>query len=159
MIWNDYFIICQTFTNHKEEFVMDKKRKTLAMLMVSVLSVTFIALAFTLPKASEPWEVPAKFKNMKNPYSVDDASLKIGKMQFAKNCASCHGKTGLGDGTKARTLDTHPGDFTSDAYRSQTDGEHFYKSKFGRNEMPKFENKISDEDLWAIVSYINTLGK
>jgi mono/diheme cytochrome c family protein len=138
---------------------MHKKNKTLAVLITAVLSVTFIALAFTFPKASEPWAVPAKFKNMKNPYPVNDASLRIGKMQFAKNCASCHGKQGLGDGTKARTLDTHPGDFTDGAYTSQTDGEHFYKSKFGRDEMPKFENKISDEDLWAIVSYINTFGK
>lgn len=138
---------------------MDKKSKTWAIVITAVLSVTMITWAFTSPKASEPWEVPAKFKNMKNPYTVDGESLKIGKMQYSKNCSSCHGKTGLGDGVKARSLETHPGEFTSDAYKSQTDGEHFYKSKFGRNEMPKFENKISDEDLWAIVGYINTFGK
>jgi mono/diheme cytochrome c family protein len=80
-------------------------------------------------------------------------------MQYSKNCASCHGKTGLGDGTKARSLDTFPGDLTSDAYLGQTDGEHFYKSKFGRNEMPKFENKISDEDIWNIVNFIKTFKK
>jgi mono/diheme cytochrome c family protein len=111
--------------------------------------------SLTLPLTSEPWEVPAKFKKMENPYTANDESLRIGKMQYSKHCASCHGKKDLGDGVKARSLETHPGDFTDDAYTSQTDGEHFYKSKFGRK-MPKFENKISDEDLWHIVNYINT---
>jgi mono/diheme cytochrome c family protein len=138
---------------------MNKKNKTFAILMMLVLSVTFISRAFTFPGASEPWEVPAKFKNMKNPNTADDASLKMGKMQYSKHCSSCHGTKGLGDGVKARSLDTFPGDFSSDAYTSQTDGEHFYKSKFGRNEMPKFENKIPDEDLWHIVNYINTFKK
>jgi mono/diheme cytochrome c family protein len=96
---------------------------------------------------------------MENPNTADAESLKIGKMQYSKNCASCHGKTGLGDGSKARGLETFPGDFTSDAYMNQTDGEHIYKSKFGRDEMPKFENKIPDEDIWDIVNYINTFKK
>ncbi len=138
---------------------MNKKNKTLAILVTLFLSVTFISTTLTFQEASEPWKVPAKFKSMENPTTADDESLKVGKMQYSKNCASCHGKTGLGDGTKARSLDTFPGDFTSDAYLGQTDGEHFYKSKFGRNEMPKFENKISDEDLWYIVNFIHTFKK
>ena len=138
---------------------MNKKNKTLAILIMLLLSVTFIFTALTFQEASEPWEVPGKFKSMENPTTADNESLKIGKMQYSKNCASCHGKTGLGDGTKARSLDTFPGDLTSDAYLGQTDGEHFYKSKFGRNEMPKFENKISDEDIWNIVNFIKTFKK
>ena len=142
-----------------ERAIMNKKNKTLAILIMLLLSVTFIFTALTFQEASEPWEVPGKFKSMENPNTADDGSLKMGKMQYSKNCASCHGKTGLGDGTKARSLDTFPGDLTSDAYLGQTDGEHYYKSKFGRNEMPKFENKISDEDIWNIVNFIKTFKK
>jgi mono/diheme cytochrome c family protein len=142
-----------------EETIMNKKNKTLAILTLLLLSVTIISMTLTSQEASDPWEVPAKFKKMENPTTADDESLKVGKMQYSKNCASCHGKTGLGDGTKARTLDTFPGDLTSDAYLDQTDGEHFYKSKFGRDEMPKFENKIPDEDIWHIVNYIKTFKK
>jgi mono/diheme cytochrome c family protein len=143
----------------KKRAIMNKKNKTLAMLITLLLSATFISATFIFQEASEPWEVPAKFKKMENPNTADDESLKMGKMQYSKNCASCHGKTGLGDGTKARSLETFPGDFSSDAFASQTDGEHFYKSKYGRNEMPKFENKISDEDIWDIVNYIKTFKK
>ncbi len=142
-----------------ERAIMNKKNKTLAILIMLLLSVTFIFTALTFQEASEPWEVPGKFKSMENPNTAEDESLKMGKMQYSKNCASCHGKTGLGDGTKARSLDTFPGDLTSDAYLGQTDGENFYKSKFGRNEMPKFENKISDEDIWNIVNFIKTFKK
>ncbi len=138
---------------------MNKKNKTLAMLITLLLSVTFISMTLTLQEDPEPWEVPAKFKSMKNAADADEESLKVGKTLYSKNCASCHGKTGLGDGIKARTLDTFPGDLTSDAFHAQTDGEHFYKSKFGRNEMPKFENKISDEDIWNIVNFIRTFNK
>ena len=138
---------------------MNQKNKTLAILIMLFLSVTVISTTLTFQEAAKPWEVPSKFKSMKNPNTADAESLKIGKMQYSKNCASCHGKTGLGDGSKARGLETFPGDFTSDAYMNQTDGEHFYKSKFGRDEMPKFENKIPDEDIWDIVNYINTFKK
>jgi mono/diheme cytochrome c family protein len=138
---------------------MNKKSNTLAILIMLFISVMFISTTFTFKEPSEPWKVPAKFKSMKNPTTADSQSLKMGKMLYSKHCASCHGKTGLGDGSKARTLDTPPGDFSSDAFQGQTDGEHFYKSKFGRDEMPRFENKIPDEDIWNIVNYIRTFKK
>ncbi|MEE9460559.1 MAG: c-type cytochrome, partial [Bacteroidales bacterium] len=107
--------------------------------MTSFLFVAamFVSMTLTAQEPAEPWEVSAKYKNMENPESADAASVKVGRMLYNKNCASCHGKTGLGDGSKARGLDTNPGDMSASAYQSQTDGEQFYKSKFGRNEMPK----------------------
>jgi hypothetical protein len=66
---------------------------------------------------------------------------------------------GLGDGVKARALKTFPGDFSSAAYQDQTDGEHFYKTKFGRGEMPKYEGKMSDNDIWNMVNYMRTFKK
>ncbi|RPI45433.1 MAG: cytochrome c, partial [Bacteroidetes bacterium] len=99
-------------------------------------------------KQPEPWPVPAEFKNMKNPVANDAQSVKMGDMLYKKNCASCHGKAGLGDGVKARTLETSAGDFSGEAFQKQTDGELFYKSKFGRGDMPSYEGKVPDEDIW-----------
>jgi mono/diheme cytochrome c family protein len=138
---------------------MNKMNKVLGMMSYLFVAALFISMTFAAQEPAEPWEVPAKFKNMENPEAANDASVKTGRMLYNKNCASCHGKTGLGDGSKARTLDTHPGDMSGDAYQSQTDGEHFYKTKFGRNEMPKYENKIADEDIWNIVNYMRTFKK
>jgi mono/diheme cytochrome c family protein len=107
----------------------------------------------------EPWVVPEEFKKMKNPVMANDSSLKAGKLLYDKHCASCHGKTGLGDGIIAGNLETFPGDFSGSAYQSQTDGEHFYKTKFGRGDMPKYENKIPDMDIWHIVNYMRSFKK
>lgn len=112
--------------------------------------------AQTQPK---PWDAPAEYKTMKNPVAPGEASNKAGLPLYTKHCASCHGKTGLGDGVKARALKTFPGDFSKAAYQNQTDGEHFYKTKFGRDEMPKYEGKLSDDDMWNIVNYMRTFKK
>lgn len=108
---------------------------------------------------NKPWPVPDEYKNMKNPVAKGDASNKAGQLLYTKNCASCHGKTGLGDGVKARSLKDSSGDFSGAVYQNQTDGEHFYKTKFGRGDMPKYEGKLSDEDMWNIVNYMRTFKK
>ena len=103
-----------------------------------------LLLSTTLVAQPKPWVVPANFKSMKNPVAKGEASNKAGKTLYDKNCASCHGKAGLGDGVKARALKTFPGDFSKAEYQDQTDGDHFYKTKTGRGEMPKYEGKMSD---------------
>ncbi|MBT8191567.1 MAG: cytochrome c [Bacteroidia bacterium] len=109
------------------------------------------------PDQSEPWEVPAKYENMENPEEASSESLKIGKSLWKKHCSSCHGKEGLGDGHKAEQLDTPAGDFTTEEFQAQSDGAIFYKSKFGRDEMPSYEKKIPyDEDMWHLVNYMRT---
>lgn len=107
----------------------------------------------------EEWVVPAKYQKLENPSRGNTESLGTGKMLYKKHCASCHGNTGMGDGVKARTLDTPSGDFTDEEFQSQTDGALFYKIKSGRNDMPKFDSKIEDEDVWLVINYIRTLKK
>jgi mono/diheme cytochrome c family protein len=107
----------------------------------------------------EPWIVPDEYKNMQNPVEANDSSLKAGKLLYDKHCASCHGKTGLGDGILAGNLETFAGNFSGDLYQLQTDSEHFYKTKYGRGDMPKYENKISDVDIWHMVNYMRTFRK
>ncbi|HPA87444.1 MAG TPA: cytochrome c [Bacteroidales bacterium] len=110
-------------------------------------------------KQAKPWEVPAEFKSMKNPVASNEASINAGKALYTKHCASCHGKTGLGDGVKARMLKDFAGDFSGAYYQNQTDGEHFYKTKVGRGEMPKYEGKLTDDDIWNMVNYMRTFKK
>ena len=79
-------------------------------------------------------------------------------MLYNKHCKSCHGSLGLGDGPKAKQLETHCGDFSTDEFQSQTDGELYYKSFIGRDEMPNFEKKITDEeDRWSVINFLRTL--
>jgi mono/diheme cytochrome c family protein len=130
--------------------------KTLKLLFVGAV---FIMLSATLVAQPKPWVVPANFKSMKNPVATGDASTKAGLALYTKNCASCHGKAGLGDGVKARALKDFPGDFSKADFQEQGDGDHFYKTKFGRGEMPKYEGKLTDDDIWNIVNYMRTFKK
>jgi len=132
--------------------------KTLKLITLT-MALVFGLASFAYAQKAKPWEVPGKFKTMKNLVKSDDASIKAGKDLYTKNCASCHGKTGLGDGPKARGLETFPGNFSEANFQSQTDGDLFFKVKIGREEMPKYEGKIDDEGIWQIVNYMRTFKK
>jgi len=96
---------------------------------------------------------------MKNPTDASKANLAVGKSLYSKHCKSCHGSEGYGDGTKAKEMKGDLGDFSSKKFQSQSDGALFYKSYIGRKDMPNFEKKMSEEDMWITVSYMRALGK
>lgn len=129
--------------------------------LATIMMMAFLFMAFITPqdqKKGDPWDIPSKYMKMENPY-VDDAGLvKIGKMLYSKHCKSCHGNKGLGDGPKAKQLETFPGNFSSGDFQAASDGSLFYKSIIGRGDMPNYEKKITDdEDRWAIINYLRTL--
>lgn len=126
-------------------------------LFLTCFLITFLSIS--LAAQTKPWVIPANFKTMKNPVAVGDASTKAGLALYLKNCASCHGKAGLGDGVKARSLKDFPGDFSKADFQKQTDGDLFYETKAGRGEMPKYEGKLTDDDIWNTVNYMRTLKK
>jgi mono/diheme cytochrome c family protein len=130
-----------------------------SVLASSFLVVFALCLMSLYSYQQKPWVIDAKYKTMKNPVKSDAASIAAGQALWNKNCASCHGKTGLGDGVKARTLDTPSGDFSKAAYQSLPDGEIFGKTKLGREDMPKYDGKLTDEDIWHIVNFTRTLKK
>ncbi|MGB5236519.1 MAG: c-type cytochrome [Flavobacteriaceae bacterium] len=127
--------------------------------MKKLLPIAFLTLlffAFNSPPQEE-WVVPEEYVNMKNP--TDPAvDLNIGKALYKKHCQSCHGKEGYGDGPKAADQKGDLGDFSTAEYQSQTDGELFYKTSFGRDDMPEYTKKMpDDEDRWLIVNYMRTM--
>ena len=122
-----------------------------------LIVLVFIGFGFISVSQNDDWNVPAAAKNMKNPEKATSQNISIGKSLYSQHCASCHGKTGEGDGKKAGELDTFPGDFTSEEFQTQTDGELYYKTTEGRDDMPSFKKKLSsDEDRWLLVHYMRT---
>ncbi|MBK7215296.1 MAG: cytochrome c [Bacteroidales bacterium] len=91
---------------------------------------------------------------------TDAAVIASGKELWMKHCKSCHGAKGLGDGAKAATLKTLPGDFSTAEFQKSTDGELHYRVSKGRDEMPAYDKKIPDAaDMWAVVAFMRTLKK
>lgn len=136
----------------------------LVLVSAILASMSFAFVSPTASNKSNPlqdkkkWVAPEASKKVKNPVACDAESLSNGKELYNKHCKSCHGATGKGDGPKSAELETETGDFKKMA--AQTDGELFYKVKEGKDDMPSFKKKISDdEEIWNIVNYVNTLKK
>ena len=124
--------------------------------IIGVLALSFYS--FTTIVQNE-WVVPAKYETMKNPVSAG-TDKAIGKSLYAKHCKSCHGKEGYGDGPKAEEQEGDLGDFSTAEFQAQSDGALFYKTTFGRDDMPEYTKKIAeDEDRWLIVNYMRTLAE
>lgn len=104
------------------------------------------------------WKVPAKYQTMKNPIPAK-TDAAIGKSLYSKHCKSCHGSEGYGDGTKAADMKGDLGDFSSANFQKQSDGALFYKTTIGRDDMPEFSKKLTDEDRWLVVNYMRTLSE
>jgi mono/diheme cytochrome c family protein len=134
------------------------KRKLI--LAISVIALGCMGLAFTAVQKTKPWPVPDKDAKVVNPVKSNGESIAAGKALYSQHCASCHGKKGLGDGSKAAQLKTQPEDMSQSKLQSQSDGSLFYKISVGRDDMPSFKKKIPDtEDLWSVVNYVRTLKK
>ncbi|MBY0480737.1 MAG: c-type cytochrome [Chitinophagaceae bacterium] len=126
---------------------------------IALLAVFVIAASFTL-NPGKPWPVPEKAAKTPNPVKVDASSLSAGKAIWSQHCSSCHGKSGMGDGSKAAQLKTQPEDLSTAAMQSQSDGSMFYKVSEGREDMPSFKKKIPDaEEIWSVINYMRTFKK
>ena len=133
-----------------------------SLLFTAVFGLVFLMSQGVQAQAkAKAWPVPAADKGVKASVKLTDASvIANGKDLWAKNCKSCHGAKGLGDGPKAATLKTLPGDFTTAEFQGATEGELYFRLNKGRDEMPAYEKKIPEaSDRWALVAYIKTLKK
>ncbi|MFI5132704.1 MAG: c-type cytochrome [Chitinophagales bacterium] len=126
---------------------------------VGLLMICFTGTSFIITQQPAPWIVPDNYIKMSNPIKADAKSIAAGKALYVVNCEPCHGKKGIGNGTKAADLKTVPGNFTKESFQAQTDGAIFYKMTEGRKEMPKAKKDLpNDIDRWSLVNYLRTFA-
>ncbi|MEI6575252.1 MAG: cytochrome c [Bacteroidota bacterium] len=137
------------------------KTKTIVFSFVVLMgSLMMLSMTSTPQAKGKPWTIPANFVSKKNPVKSDAASIDAATVIWNKNCKSCHGVKGLGDGTKAGGLKTAVPSFATKEFQSQKDGAIFFQVTSGRDEMPAFEKKITSEDeRWMLVNLMRTFGK
>lgn len=108
------------------------------------------------------WQLPADAEDKKNPHPLDDKLLATGRAVFKDKCARCHGPGGLGDGPDSDPDARENMDLT-DGKRAESnpDGVVFYKVWNGRRrpKMPAFSAELSEEQVWAVVAYVQSLRK
>src|SRR5262252_4445931 len=90
------------------------------------------------------------------PATATGDSITEGKALFQRECASCHGSTGKGNGPEAATLKVKPSDLSSPQVAQATDGALYSKITEGKTPMPSFRSKLTKREVVALVKYIRT---
>jgi mono/diheme cytochrome c family protein len=102
--------------------------------------------------------VTAEAKTLKNPLPTGAGSVSRGKEAYGYFCIHCHGRAADGNGTVGQSFSPLPTDLCSPLVLSQTDGELYAKIRLGYKRHPTLYSTISEQDTWAVVEYIRSLG-
>jgi mono/diheme cytochrome c family protein len=74
---------------------------------------------------------------------------------YAKHCAACHGKDGTGNTVQGKKVQAK--DYTKD--QSFSDAAAFKAIKEGEGKMKGFGDKLSDDEIKALVAFVRTFKK
>lgn len=115
--------------------------------------------------AAEPQEIQADFEitvrdsaaSEKRASPVETVQIEAGRSLFVRNCASCHGEAGRGDGAASAGLTPRPADLL--LHRGHhTDEDLIRIIKGGKGPaMPGFVDQLTDEQIRQIILYIRSL--
>ena len=100
-----------------------------------------------LPALGEAWREA-------NPYRGNKLAIQIGKSAYTQQCARCHGLEGISGGM-APDLRFLPKEDEGDKIFLGLVRRGAYRD--GRTLMPKYEGIVSQEGMWAIRSWLDTV--
>ena len=132
-----------------------KIKNTNAIIMMALSIIVFVGYkAFS---QQSTWTAPPAANQKTNSVTADVTNILAGKNLYVKECSSCHGKYGKGDGPAAAALGKPVGDLSSAKSQAQTDGSYFWKIQTGRPPMPAFQKRLNETQIWQLVNYMRTL--
>ncbi|MFO0994217.1 MAG: c-type cytochrome [Hyphomicrobiales bacterium] len=119
---------------------------------VGVALIAMLAYSVSVPA------YPTTFAITSEPYTAD--VIMRGRQVFRENCVVCHGESGHGDGPGAGVLPIAPADLAAPHTEDHTAGDMFWWISNGMPSggMPGVGNAITDEDKWALITYIRALS-
>ena len=138
--------------------------------LVGLTSLVFVVSLMTLAARTDRavaaqgngWTIPDDAKTIKNPLTVDANLVEAGKALFKSKCQRCHGPGGLGDGPDGDPDAQEDMNLTvAKRAANNPDGVIFYKISNGRKKpkMPTFKDDLTKDQIWTIVSFVQTLRK
>lgn len=136
---------------------MNKTQKSLAALILMSVTSSLWAHGDVVPQAvkTEGLEPLGAEWLDENPYRENPRAIEIGSSAYNQNCAACHG------------LEAKSGGIAPDLRYLETGitGDEWFKERVingavrdGRVYMPKMANFLSQEALWAIRSYLESVA-
>ena len=103
--------------------------------------------------------LPNEYETARSTVTPTQDNIAAGQKIYAGHCASCHGKSGLGDGEAGKSLTPSPAllafliqrPISVDSYLLWTISE---GGKQFNTAMPAFKETLSKEDIWKVVAYM-----
>ena len=94
----------------------------------------------------------------RNPVPPSSESVRAGLALYQTHCLLCHGETGLGDGPSAATMNPPPADLVIHVpLHPDRALFEFVRDGIPGTAMPALGATLSDEEIWHIINYIQTL--
>jgi mono/diheme cytochrome c family protein len=135
------------------------RRRGVVWQAVGLLTVALAGLAISQDNA--PAVVNAEAAKLKNPLTSNPETIDAGREVYLTHCASCHGKTGKGDGGQALGGGT-PSDLTDASWDyGSSDGEIYWVIREGiesNADMLAYKKTLSEKEMWQIVIFIRSIG-
>jgi putative copper resistance protein D len=117
-----------------------------------VLLLAGLAMAVP-PFATDAY--PTTYQRSEVPYQA--GPIAAGGRLYARDCASCHGPAGAGDGAAARAFSPPPPDLRAHHAALHTAGDLYWWITNGRRAMPAFGHLEADQ-RWSLVNFVRALG-
>lgn len=103
--------------------------------------------------------LPREYEMARSTVRSTMSTIAEGGQLYGENCASCHGRSGLGDGDAGKSLTPSPAllafmiqrPISVDSYLLWSISE---GGKEFSTDMPAFKDKLSHEEIWKIVAYM-----
>ena len=138
------------------------KERRVAMCVRGLVAAALLAPAMTRahgdvnpqPVDTKGLETLGEAWRKSNPYRGNAAAVEIGKSAYNQQCARCHGLEGVSGGLAPDLRFLDKGDAGDQVYLPVT-RKGVYRD--GRTLMPKYEGIVSQEGMWAIRSWLETV--
>jgi len=117
-----------------------------------------------MPSGTIPMEggverlLAASPRDLMDPLDGDPRWIERGKEAYGFYCAMCHGPKADGRGTVGQSFYPLPSNLASKDVQELSDGEIFAVMTFGSKRSPPLGYTIAEEERWAIVRFVRSLG-
>jgi len=112
----------------------------------------------TVPVDGGIWvEREANPMELVNPIPDTSKMVVWGGERYQLYCVHCHGPMLDGNGTVGQSFAPLPSNLKSPQVQDQSDGEMFYKMRFGFNRHPPLYATMTNDETWAIVRYVRSM--
>jgi len=142
--------------NHASATPLRRITRLIAALCLGIATSQVIAHGDVVPQAVDT----TGLKNLgsdwqkSNPYRKDKTAIRIGDSAFNQNCARCHGLGAISGGIAPDLRYLPAGDEGDEVFLPRIRNG---AVRDGRVYMPPFEATLSQEAMWAIRSWLETV--